>query len=1255
MKRLLRLIPRLICLGILIITAAGPPAWAATDDVNPNIERPFVIRSFPRDGEQNVPVNAAIKLTFSRQMDYLTFNEASVSLMDNVGGMISGVISYDSRSYTLTLTPAANLTRGEAFTLFIPAYLIRDVDGNAPAENISLVFRTAADNNTTPGLYDEQVNPRVGRHNPDVNAVDVPLDSTLVFDMTQPLAPESVRPDCLTLNDGARDLSCKIYYSDVDKQIIVVPERHLEPGKVYTAVLRNVFRSRLGHPMLSNYSFSFSTRSARDDTPPLITETSPIPGGINVSVNARIMTTFSEEMDPLSINEKTFLVLAGKTPIEGKVMYDPRTKKAMFAPLQRLRESTRYTCLVTVKVRDRSGNTMRTPVEWTFVTLTPPPVVLPAVTKTMPANGATDVEPTTKILIYFNKAMSEATANPFNLGLEDTRGPVPVTTAFIKGGNFVTLVPSRPLEHQTDYTVKIGPNLSDPEGHKLGREYRFSFRTMIQPDMDPPVVTQVEPREDGRNVAINSGLQIRFSEPLNPESITETTLLLRTESGTLVGGQIRLSEDRQQLFFQPRGNLDYITVYTAELAPTPRDGAGNKLLSARVWKFTTCNPPDRTPPRVLSTRPADKENRVAVSTAIKVFFSERLDTTGFTQRSLTVQDPAGETINGSLRWDDALKGLVLTPDRHLQHRTEYRCTVSRTLQDLAGNPLPESLLFRFTTEAPPDKVRPELVSCRPRPEEKDVSVTAPLQLTFTEPLNPVTVNPDSVRLETVEGKAIPCRIDYLEGQAMITLAPLEAMPWESELRLTVSRTVTDFADNALSATVIVPFRTVAEPDHQPPRLVRSIPENGSRGFAVDGTICLHFNEPLRDVEISEAHVTLISTSIGDNRNVPLRLAWVTDGNVLAVTPALRLEYEQEYRLTLTKFRDQAGNLNQSPATLVFRTEPPPDREPPRIVWSHPARENQEIDVSDSVAVRFSEPLLLDSINGTNVDLRDVDGTLPANVDWDGRSHTLYIRPDKGLIPGQEYFLLVSEGVSDRFGNRLANPARLHFRIRKPEDLQPPRVVKLQPQAGAVRVSTDETIAVIFSEAIQPESLNRHTILVESDGRLLPVRLIWEAERQTLRIRPGAPLPDGRECRITLTEGIMDLAGNTLEKPLSWAFLVGVGEAERRLTLLALSPHEGQEEVKSVAAVTAKFNAPLDPGSVNGYTFILKQDNRRVAGRVRLTDDGREAIFEPLVPLQSGQVFMVRLTEGIRSTLGRTLERPKVWRFKTAQKVEMSKR
>ncbi len=86
---------------------------------------------------------------------------------------------------------------------------------------------------------------------------------------------------------------------------------------------------------------------------PTVTTTSPENNATNVARNNPVTITFSEAMDPLTINSSTIIIKQGASEVPGVVTYDGTT--ATFIPTDNFSALTEYSVTVTTNVKTLAG------------------------------------------------------------------------------------------------------------------------------------------------------------------------------------------------------------------------------------------------------------------------------------------------------------------------------------------------------------------------------------------------------------------------------------------------------------------------------------------------------------------------------------------------------------------------------------------------------------------------------------------------------------------------------------------------------------------------------------------------------------------------------------------------------------------------------------------------------------------------------------------------------------------------------------
>ncbi len=112
-------------------------------------------------------------------------------------------------------------------------------------------------------------------------------------------------------------------------------------------------------------SWTVHVTAVPDVIAPYVTSTRPA-NGSNASSDTVITATFSEPVDPLSVNMSSFLVTGPSGTVSGKIAVNGAT--ATFTPSANLSELSTYTVTIAAAVRDLSGNALVSDYLWSFTT-----------------------------------------------------------------------------------------------------------------------------------------------------------------------------------------------------------------------------------------------------------------------------------------------------------------------------------------------------------------------------------------------------------------------------------------------------------------------------------------------------------------------------------------------------------------------------------------------------------------------------------------------------------------------------------------------------------------------------------------------------------------------------------------------------------------------------------------------------------------------------------------------------------------------
>jgi len=446
--------------GYILLTS-GPPPGAA----------PTVTSTSPDDAVTGVPVDTKVLATFSKAMDPSTITTSTFLLKQGTTA-VSGLVSY--AGLTATFDPASDLAASTAHTATITTGA-KDASGRALAVDFVWSFTTGQVADTTA--------PTVTFTSPAVGATGVPINTKVLATFSEAMDPSTITASTFTLKRGTTSVAGTVSYTGVTATF--APSSNLAASAAHTATITTGAKDLAGNALAANFVWGFTTGALPDTIPPLVTFTSPLDTATGVAVNANILATFSEAMDPLTVTTSTFTLKQGTTPVSGTVTLAGLT--ATFNPASNLAASTAYTATITTGVKDLAGNALAANFVWGFTTGTLPDTTPPLVTSTFPVDTATGVAVNANILATFSEAMDPLTVTTSTFTLK--QGTTPVSGLVSYAGLTATFNPASNLTATTVYTATITTGVKDLAGNALAANFVWGFTTGSTGSLGPaPVV-----------------------------------------------------------------------------------------------------------------------------------------------------------------------------------------------------------------------------------------------------------------------------------------------------------------------------------------------------------------------------------------------------------------------------------------------------------------------------------------------------------------------------------------------------------------------------------------------------------------------------------------------------------------------------------------------------------------------------------------------------------------------------------------------
>ncbi len=627
-------------------------------------------------------------------------------------------------------------------------------------------------------------------------------------------------------------------------------------------------------------------------TIPGVVSVTPAQGATDVVINTTVTATFSLAMSPSTITTSTFTLTGpGGTAVAGAVSYSGMV--ATFTPAAVLAYGTTYTATITNGAATPGGAELLGNFVWTFSTVAP----APGVVSTIPATGATNVAIGQVLSATFSEPMNPTTISTSTFTVTGTEGAaVAGTVAY--SGVVATFTPSESLAYSTQYTATITTGAASAGGTPLAANYVWTFTTITP----PPLVVSTIPVNTATGVPVGQVLSATFNEAMNCVGFPAAAFIVTGPGATAVPGTIGCSG--AVATFTPAANLAFNTVYTATITTGATSLGGSPLAANYVWTFRTAPAP--TPPTVIATVPVNGAVAVPINQALSATFSvamtpATIDTTTFTLAETT----SGNAVTGAVTYVAAGSVATFTPSANLAPTTEYTATITTGAEDLAGTGLASNYVWTFTTGALPTAIPPTVVSTIPLDLATDVPINQVVSATFSEAMNPTTINSTTFTLTGPGTTPVSGLLAYAAVGNTLTFTPTANLAPSTLFTATVTTGAQNLAGYGLATNYVWTFTTGTTIATVAPEIVSTVPLNLAKGVALNQAVSATFTEAMNPLTITTGTFQLTGP---DAAAVAGTVSYDAINFIATFTPTAPLTASTTYTATVTNgATDLAGN------------------------------------------------------------------------------------------------------------------------------------------------------------------------------------------------------------------------------------------------------------------------------------------------------------------------------------------------------------
>jgi hypothetical protein len=627
---------------------------------------------------------------------------------------------------------------------------------------------------------------------------------------------------------------------------------------------------------------------------PGVVSVTPARGATGVLINTTVTATFSTAMNPATITASTFTLTGpGGTAVAGAVAYSGVT--ATFTPAAVLAYNTTYTATITNGAATPGGAELLGNYVWTFTTITS----APAVVSTVPANGALNVPIGQVLSATFSETMNTSTISATTFTV--TAGGVAVPGTVTYSGLVATFTPTASLAYSTVYTATITTGATSVAGTPLATNYVWTFTTITP----PPVVIATVPVNAATGVPVSQVLTATFNEPMRCTAFPAAAFTVTGPGATPVPGTIGCSG--AVATFTPAASLLYNTVYTATITTGAQDLAGTPLATNYVWTFRTVPAP--TPPAVIATVPVNGATAVPINQALSATFSEAMDPATIDATTFTLKATiGGASVTGAVSYVAAGSVATFIPTASLAPTTEYTATITTGAMDLEGNSLVQNFMWTFTTAALPVVIPPTVISTIPADLAVGVPLNQIVSATFSEPMNPATINSTTFTLTGPGATPVSGLVAYAAVGNTLTFTPAANLAPNTTFTATIMTGAQDLAGTGLANDKVWTFTTGAAVVVVSPELVSTVPVNAATGVALNQAVSATFTKAMNPLTLTTATFLLYQGTSASGNPIPATITYDAINFIATLTPTNPLTASTTYTATVTDgATDLAGN------------------------------------------------------------------------------------------------------------------------------------------------------------------------------------------------------------------------------------------------------------------------------------------------------------------------------------------------------------
>ncbi|MBX9659928.1 MAG: Ig-like domain-containing protein [Nitrospiraceae bacterium] len=199
---------------------------------------------------------------------------------------------------------------------------------------------------------------KIGAITPTMGLINIPRNTPVTVSFSRPVDRATITTANFGFTQGVTPVAGTYSFDFGDTVVTFRPAAVLAATTAYTLSLTQGIKSVDGVPLDGGFIGSFTTGTNSDTVSPTVS-ISPAHGATNVPFNTSIILTFSEPINPNTVNGATVLVVSQGEARLGTITFGQQNTFAVFTPASPFFPTASATVTVLGQVSDMAGNLLQ--------------------------------------------------------------------------------------------------------------------------------------------------------------------------------------------------------------------------------------------------------------------------------------------------------------------------------------------------------------------------------------------------------------------------------------------------------------------------------------------------------------------------------------------------------------------------------------------------------------------------------------------------------------------------------------------------------------------------------------------------------------------------------------------------------------------------------------------------------------------------------------------------------------------------------